>query len=160
MIRAVREWLLSIVMLSFLISLLRILLPEGSLRKVGAFTGSLVLMSAILRPLTRLEPAWPEWDMGAYERAVQERMEELNAAEEESFQAQVAERTAALIRAQAAELGLRCSVGVRTRMERGTPVPWSVSLDAARNAALSAWMETALGIPPARQYWTDTGETA
>ena len=155
MIAAAREWILSIIMLSFLISLLRVLLPEGNLRKAGAFIGGLVLMSAILNPLTRLESAWPEWDMEAYENAINERMEALNAAEEESFRAQVAQRTAELIRAQAAEFRMSAPVAVNVRMEGGAPIPWSVTLGGARNAELSAWLENALGIPPARQYWTD-----
>lgn len=157
MIQAARAWLVSIIMLSFLISLLRVLLPEGNLRRAGAFIGGLVLMSAILRPLTRLETAWPEWDMETYENAIHERMEALNAAEEESFREQVAERTAELIRAQAAERGISASVTVNVRMEGGAPIPWAVTLEGARNAELSAWLENALGIPPARQYWTDDG---
>ena len=163
MIGAAREWLVSIVMLSFLISLLRLLLPEGNLRKVGAFTGGLVLMAAILYPLARLEPVWPEWSPEAYENAVNERMEELNAAEENSFRQQVSERTAALIQAKASELGLTVSASVDTRMERGAPIPWAVTLDVTRDAftpdgtregSLSAWLDAALNIPPERQFWT------
>lgn len=156
MIHAVKEWMLSIIMLAFLISLLRVLLPEGSLRKVGAFTGSLVLMAAILRPLVRLEPEWPVWDMEPYEAAVSERMEELNAAAEERFRLQVAERSAELIREKAAELGTSLSVEVTVRMEDGVPLPWTVTLGGAWDGELSAWLKNTLDIPPERQYWADS----
>ena len=149
MIQAVREWLLSVVMLSFLISLLRVVLPEGNLRKVGAFTGSLVLMAAILRPLVRLEPEWPVWDTSAYESAIAERMDELSA----DFRAQVAEKCAEAIEAKAAELGAAVSAAVTVREENGTPLPWSVELGGERDAALSEWIRAELNIPPERQNW-------
>ena len=153
MVRGVKEWLLSIVMLSFLISLLRLFLPEGNLRKVGAFTGSLVLMAAILRPLVRLEPELPAWDMSAYESAIAERVEELDA----DFGARVAEKCAELIEAKAAELGAEVSAAVTVREENGTPLPQFVELYGERDAALSEWIRAELGIPPERQEWRDGG---
>ena len=159
MIQAVREWLLSIIMTSFLISLLRVLLPEGNLRKIGAFTGSLVLLSAILRPLVRLEPEWPAWDMASYESEIAERMDELNGRQADAFRAQVAEASAEAIQAKAAELGASVSAAVTVRTENETPLPWSVTLDGAWNAALSEWMRVALDIPPERQEWRESNQT-
>ena len=167
MIQAVREWLLSIIMTSFLISLLRVLLPEGNLRKIGAFTGSLVLLSAILRPLVRLEPEWPAWDMASYESEIAKRMDELNGRQADAFRAQVAEASAEAIQAKvadasaemiqqkAAELGASVSAAVTVRTENETPLPWSVTLDGAWNAALSEWIRVALDIPPERQEWRE-----
>ena len=155
MIQAVREWLLSIIMTSFLISLLRVLLPEGNLRKIGAFTGSLVLLSAILRPLVRLEPEWPAWDMASYESEIAERMEELNGRQADAFRAQVADASAEMIQQKAAELGASVSAAVTVRTENETPLPWSVTLDGAWNAALSEWIRVALDIPPERQEWRE-----
>ena len=159
MIQAVREWLLSIIMVSFLISLLRVLLPEGNLRKIGAFTGSLVLLSAILRPLVRLEPEWPAWDMAAYESEIAERMDELNGRRADAFRAQVADASAEMIQQKAAELGASVSAAVTVRTENETPLPWSVTLDGAWNAALSEWIRVALDIPPERQEWRESNQT-
>ncbi|MBQ9522001.1 MAG: stage III sporulation protein AF [Oscillospiraceae bacterium] len=154
MTAAVRQWLTSIVMLSFLISLIRILIPEGTLRKAGAFTGSLVLLSAILRPLVRLEPDWPDWDLSAYESAITARMDELNAQQADTFGVQVAEKTAETITAQAARLGVTVSASVTVRVTDGVPCPWSVTLYGTPSEALSAWVSEALDIPPERQFWT------
>ena len=154
MIAAVRQWLASIVMLSFLISLIRILIPDGTLRKVGAFTGSLVLLSAILRPLVRLEPDWPDWDLSAYESAITARMDELSAEQADAFARQVAEKTADAITAQAARLGVAVSASVTVRVADGVPRPWSVALYGAPSEALSAWVSDALDIPSERQCWT------
>ncbi len=152
MIDAVRQWLTSIILTSFLLSLLQLLLPEGSLRKAGAFTGSLVLLTAIVRPLARLEPDWPDWNLSAYERAITARMDELNAGQEDAFAAQVAERTAAAIGAYAPGVSARVTVRVRD----GVPLPWAVTLSGTPDADLSAWLATALDIPPERQFWTDS----
>ena len=152
MIDAVRQWLTSIILTSFLLSLLQLLLPEGSLRKAGAFTGSLVLLTAIVRPLARLEPDWPDWNLSAYERAITARMDELNAGQEDAFAAQVAERTAAAIGAYAPGVSARVTV----RVVDGVPLPWAVTLSGAPDADLSAWLKNALDIPPERQFWTDS----
>ena len=155
MIRALKEWLVSVVMLSFAVSLLRVLLPEGSLRKAGAFTGSLVLMAAILRPLVRLEPDFPDLDFYDYETAVAGRLEELQSAEMAEFQAQVERKSAERISEQAAALGTPLPVTVSARVENGVPVPWSVTLQGTYSPALSVWLENAFGIPAERQYWSD-----
>ncbi len=152
MMDAVRQWLTSVVLTSFLISLLRLLLPEGSLRKAGAFTGSLVLLTAIVRPLARLEPDWPDWNLSAYESAIAERMDELSAGQEDAFAAQVAERTAEAIRAYAPGVSARVTV----RAQDGVPLPWAVTLSGTPEAGLSAWLTNALDIPPERQFWTDS----
>lgn len=155
MIDAVRQWLASIILTSFLISLFRLMLPEGNLRKVGAFTGGLVLLTAILRPLTRLEPDWPDFDWTDYESAITERMEELNAEQEDAFRARVAEKTAEAITAQSMRMGAAVSANVTVRMTDGTPLPWAVTLHGTYSAGLSAWLESALDIPPERQFWND-----
>lgn len=152
MIGAVRQWLTSIILTSFLISLLQLLLPEGSLRKAGAFTGSLVLLTAIVRPLARLEPDWPDWNLSAYESAIAERMDELNAGQEDAFAAQVAERTVGAIAAYSPGVSARVTV----RVQDGVPLPWAVTLSGAPDAELSAWLAAALDIPPERQFWTDS----
>ena len=152
MIDAVRQWLTSIILTSFLISLLQLLLPEGSLRKAGAFTGSLVLLTAIVRPLARLEPDLPDWNLSAYESAITARMDELNAGQADAFAAQVAERTAETITAHAPGVSVRVTV----RVVDGVPLPWAVTLSGTPDAGLSAWLTSALDIPPERQFWTDS----
>lgn len=154
MIGAARQWLTSIVMVTFLISLLRILTPEGMIRKIGTFTGSLALMAAILGPLARLNPEWPELRFGEYETEIERRVEEWNIEQERDFQTRVGEKIERLIEEQAAKFGVTAGASVELRVENGTPLPWSVTLTGTRNASLSAWMESALNVPPERQYWT------
>ena len=51
MIGAVRVWLTSIVMVTLLLSVAQTLIPEGTIRKIAGFTGGLILLVALLRPV-------------------------------------------------------------------------------------------------------------
>ena len=51
MMEQMSSWLSSGVAVSRLVFLLRQILPEGSLRGIGEFTGGLVLLAALLQPL-------------------------------------------------------------------------------------------------------------
>ena len=51
-----RQWLLGVVSCAFLVSLLDQLTPEGSARKLARFSGGLVLILCMLRPLGTAEP--------------------------------------------------------------------------------------------------------
>ena len=51
-----RQWLLGVVSCAFLVSLLDQLTPEGSVRKLARFSGGLVLILCMLRPLGTVEP--------------------------------------------------------------------------------------------------------
>jgi hypothetical protein len=51
MMEQMSSWLSSVVAVSLLVFLLRQILPEGSLRGIGEFTGGLVLLAALLQPL-------------------------------------------------------------------------------------------------------------
>lgn len=155
MMEAVRAWLTSVVLSAFLISLIRILLPEGPLRQAGAFTCSLALMAAIARPLVGLEPEWPSASLKDYEDTITQRIEELYAEEARTFREQVAERTEELIVQQGADLGVTVSAAVTLRDDDDAPVPWAVTLSGPRNASLEAWLSDALDIPPERQFWSD-----
>ena len=159
---SLRAWLGSLVALSLLLSALRSLTPEGPLRKIAAFTGGLVLLSALLRPLTGGGLRMPEWDWDGDEA-------ELAAWEAETRRAfgdRVAAGTAAAVEERAASMGLAVSAEAELFWRDGTPLPWAVTVYGSRNAALAQWIADALDIPPERQYWipadaeTDGAETA
>ena len=158
MIEAVRAWLSSIVVASVLVSVARTLMPEGTVRRIGSFTGGLILALALLRPLRGIGSALPELDFGAYEAAIAQRRMELDAQEADTFQVLAAERFAALIREKAAQEGKELEAVVTVRMEGAAgeevPLPWSVTLRGTWDASIAAWIESELGIPPSRQTWT------
>lgn len=154
MIAAVREWLASLVAVSMLLSVVQILLPEGSLRKIGMFVGGLVLLTALLRPVLAIETEKLAWDWEAYQREIQQRQEQLAEEQEAELTELIETQTAAYISDKAASLGL--TVSARVKAEKGAdgvPMPVGAELTGEASDLLSDWIAAELGIPKERQVW-------
>jgi stage III sporulation protein AF len=157
MIGAIRTWLTSVVVVSLLLSVAQTLIPEGSIRKIAAFTGGLVLLVTLLRPLLGMDLSRLDLDRSDYAAAIQARQEELTAAGEKELSSLIAERTEAYIWDKGDELGLSVTAKVTTETEEdGVPVPVSAELWGQRSEQLAAYMEEELGIPGERQVWHET----
>lgn len=154
MIGAVRTWLTSVVLVSVLLSAVQTLIPPGSVRKAANFTGGLILLLVLLRPVLGTNLDRLEVDFSDYQTAVEERQSELAGERTEAMASIIAERTEAYIWDKAGELGVDVTTRVKTRTGGdGIPVPWSVELTGDRSQALSSYLETELGIPAERQVW-------
>ena len=101
---ALREWLTSLVAVSMLLSVAQTLVPEGSIRKIASFTGGLILLVVLLRPLLGADLSHLDLHLEDYERAIGQRQEELGAAGEAELAGIIEERTAAYISAKASKL--------------------------------------------------------
>ena len=155
-----KEWVTSIVVVTMLLSVAQTLIPEGSIRKVSSFTGGLILLAALLQPVLEIKLDPMELGIGAYERAVRERQEELEAAGKSELSDIIAVRTAAYISDKAAALGIAAAAEVSVETaENGVPVPAAVKLDGPPVEELAVYMERELGIPRERQVWKDEGTT-
>lgn len=154
MIGAVREWLASIVVVALLLSVSQALIPAGTMRKIASFTGGLVLLTALLRPVLGADLERLHLDMGDYEAAIEARRAELEVGGKEAMAELIEERTAAYISDKATALGLSVEAWVETETgEDGVPVPVSVRLRGPRSEELAAYIEGELGIPRERQVW-------
>ena len=154
MIEAVRSWLCSIVMVGILLPAVQGLTPEGPLRRIGTSVGGLVLLAALLRPLTGDRLRLPDWELDASEARILGEGEELGEAGARELARLVSERTAVLIGERAAERGTAVEADVEVRVDDGVPLPWAVTLRGERDGAVEAWIASELGIPPERQTWT------
>ena len=152
MMEAVRAWLTSVVLVSVLLSAAQSLIPPGTVRKAAGFTGGLILLLVLLRPVLGADLEHLELDFDHYQAAVEERQEELADTQTEAMASIIAEQTEAYILDKAGELGLEVTVRVETRTEgNGIPVPWSAELTGSWSQALASALETELGIPAERQ---------
>ena len=77
MMEAVRAWLTSVVLVSVLLSAAQSLIPPGTVRKAAGFTGGLILLLVLLRPVLGADLEHLELDFDHYQAAVEERQEEL-----------------------------------------------------------------------------------
>ena len=151
---ALREWLTSLVAVSMLLSVAQTLVPEGNIRKIASFTGGLILLVVLLRPLLGADLSRLDLHLEDYERAIGQRQEELASAGEAELAGIIEERTAAYISDKADTLGLAVKVQVETKPAGdGVPVPWRAELWGPRSPALATYMEEELGIPGERQVW-------
>ena len=154
MIGAVRTWLTSVAAVTLLLSVVQTLTPEGAMRKIAGFTGGLVLLAALLQPLLGTDLSRLRLDFPDYQREIEARAAELDAAGKASLEGLIEERTAAYISDKADALGLDIKARVDTEPGAdGTPVPHSAELEGPYSGELAAWIAQELGIPAERQVW-------
>ena len=116
-----RQWLLGVVSCAFLVSLLDQLTPEGSVRKLARFSGGLVLILCMLRPLGTAEPWELALDLDGFsaDRAALE--EQYRDVSGQSLAAVIAERTGAYIEDKAHALGTEVTAEVTVREDVADP---------------------------------------
>ena len=151
-----RTWLLGVVACAVLVSIAGQLAPDGAVRRAARFTGGMLLMLALLRPLLRLELSAPALDLNAFHDAAAQLEQELAARQSSTLSARIAEETGAYIEDKADELGLSVRAKVKMEEEDGVPLPVSVTLYGTENAALADYIERELGIAKEDQLWITT----
>lgn len=155
MIAAVRGWLTSIAAVTLMLTVVQTLVPEGTIKKIAGFTGGLLLLAALLQPALKTDLGRLRLDFSDYEKAIETRAEELDAAGKDELAFIIAGRTAAYISDKADALGLRVAARVETEpgADGETPLPASVDLTGPYSRELADWIAVELGIPAERQVW-------
>ena len=129
------------------------LCPEGALRKIVRFTGALLLLLAMLRPVAMYEPDAAARSALGYREAVARLEQELTAERENAFRRGIAEEWEAYIEDKAESLG----VTVRAEAEMGArdSVPERVTLRGAYSEETSRFLALELGIAKEKQIWIE-----
>lgn len=156
MMESLRIWLSSIVAVTLLIAMAESLVPEGTMRRVAGFTGGLVLLLALVRPV--LAGGLPDLTLETekWTAAIEEEQASLSRQGEDALAALIAERTASYIWDKGAALGLEVKANVETRTgEAGLPVPERVELEGPYSKELADYITHELNIPPERQVWNE-----
>lgn len=156
MMESLRTWLSSIVAVTLLIAMAESLVPEGTIRRVAGFTGGLVLLLALVRPV--LAGGLPDLTLETekWTAAIEEEQASLSRQGEDALAALIAERTASYIWDKGAALGLEVKANVETRTgEAGLPVPERVELEGPYSKELADYITHELNIPPERQVWNE-----
>ena len=156
MMESLRTWLSSIVAVTLLIAMAESLVPEGTMRRVAGFTGGLVLLLALVRPV--LAGGLPDLTLETekWTAAIEEEQASLSRQGEDALAALIAERTASYIWDKGAALGLEVKANVETRTgEAGLPVPQRVELGGPYSKELADYITHELNIPPERQVWNE-----
>lgn len=157
MVTLLRGWLMSVIAASLVLSLLNSLLPEGTVRTVARMTGGLILLLVLLRPLTNLDLSELNLSYGDCTQRINEQISGYQQENEVQMRTLIEEKTGAYIQDKAKQLGLACFLAVTAEEKDGIVTPVSVTLDIARNQALSDYMTSELGISSENQHWLPEG---
>ncbi len=156
MMESLRTWLSSIVAVTLLIAMAESLVPEGTMRRVAGFTGGLVLLLALVRPVLAGGLLDLTLETEKWTAAIEEEQASLSRQGEDALAALIAERTASYIWDKGAALGLEVKANVETRTgEAGLPVPERVELEGPYSKELADYITHELNIPPERQVWNE-----
>ena len=151
----IRQWLLGVVACAMLVSVAGQLCPEGGVRQIARFTGGLLLLCAMLRPLATVELPDGLWGSG-YREAVAALELELGAEREKALVDGIAAELQAYIEDKADSLGADVRSEVSMEVRGGVPTVTRVTLRGAYSAALAESIAAELGVTKEKQIWIDS----
>lgn len=150
----VREWLLRMVGAALLTAAVSALTPKGAVRRVALLCCAVILLLAVLCPLTgEALPALPPASLLG--EAVERQREEYQQSNLRAWESLIEEELISYIEAKAAELHCSCSVTLRLGTdEEGLPFPEEVTLKAEEeNHTLTQLLMEELGLARERIRW-------
>lgn len=156
MMGLLRGWLLGITAAAILASLARSLMPQGPVKKAGGLVCALVLLWAVLSPLTGGAPPAPAPLARDYLEQLEDRAQQLQDQVQRQRKAVIEEELAAYILDKAAQQGYACQVQVECREgDGGVFVPERVRISAPEEAWpwLGRMVEEDLGVPSQGQTY-------
>ena len=158
----IREWLLGVTGVAFLLALAEGLMPEGTAQKVGKLVGGLLLFLAMFRPLAGFDYEGLVSQIEDCDWDVTTSYETLKMENQKLTGAIIAEELGAYIEEKAAALGADCVAEVTCRKdENDLQVPDSVRLTGnfprETQTELGAFIREELDIPVERQVYVQEG---
>ena len=147
----IRQWLLGVTACALLVSMASQLCPPGNLRALARFTGGLLILCAMLRPLTALELPEIPWSAENYRAAVAQ----LEIEHENAFSDGIAAELASYIEDKADSLDADVRAAVTVEPRGGAYVPTGVTLRGRYNEALADFVEEELGVTKEEQRWIE-----
>lgn len=159
MISIMNSWLRSMIAGAFLVTLLLAIVPEGKSTAALRFLTGVLMTLLLVLPLARTEPGhMNRLDLNRV--SISELEENAKAKAEKVYSAFIRRETEEYIWSAAEELGIK-TLGVSLTLDTNAvyPCPREVSLrgvyTAEQQAALSALLESDLGVLPVHQYWSN-----
>lgn len=158
-----RGWLLAVIAACVLCALAERLMPPGPVKRAGSVTCGLVLVWAVLSPLTSPDLASGQAWLEDYWNSLEQRETELRDQVNKGTKAFIEQEYAAYIVDKAAEWGVRCTARVECRTgEEGLCLPDRTtvtgSLSGEERSRLSRMIREDLDVPEDRQtYCTEEG---
>lgn len=151
-----KNWLLGVVAAALAVSLAQAVTPEGTVKKIGALVGGMILLLALVKPMLALDSA----ALADLSMEYTPRIREETNQGEQMMKSLIAQKTSAYIVDKGAALGLACAATVTVETdESGWPVPWAAEISGSwtpeQRETLREDLERELGIPASRQSYRE-----
>lgn len=147
---AIQRWIVSVTATALLTGLCRLLMPQGSARRVGAMVCALLLFTAIVAPLGQVRLETLSDSVSAWAQQYEGYSGELEETNRQLERGLIEERCAAYLEDRARALGCPCAAAVECAGEEGVPVPVRVTffgvLGPEQREQLSALAASELGV--------------
>ena len=157
MIAALRAYLLRLIAAALLVAVAAAITPEGRVKRVVTFAGSLLLALVLLRPAGEVDVTDMSRAIARVQMEYNENATGIRAASLQVQSAIITQQAQAYILSKAESMGLAIQVQVETRDDELYPYPWAVTLTGSVSAdekeVLARYIEENLAIPAQRQTW-------
>ena len=131
MMAGLRGWLLGIISVSLLCALADALMPPGAVKRVGQFICGLVMLAAVLSPLSGLDMEGGQRWLDGWFSSLEDREAELREQTDQTMKGIIETECAAYIVDKAAQLGAACSARTECRRDGGLYLPQRVEVTGA-----------------------------
>lgn len=156
MMDGIGRWLLGIVVTALVLSLTDIVIPKGTIQKIAALTGGLILLAALVRPMVRVNLPEGNWDITQYRETIEQQQKIFQNETQEKLKERIATETETYLCNEAIRQGVCCQFEVLVEMgTEGEPMLTGVTGYGVPTEAFQNWIEDELGIPRERQVWHD-----
>lgn len=156
-----KSWLLGVVCVAMLAAIAECLVPDGGAKRVLKIIGGMVLVLAIIKPLSKLDGRVLDKIVEEYDASARKYRDELQETKDNLYESIIGENAAAYILDKAEAMGVSCSVSVTVAWDGEVPCLQAVRIKgmwtAAQREHLSSIIEQDLGIPVALQYFEESG---
>ena len=147
-----KDWLLSVTAAALALALAQAITPEGTVKKIGALVGGMVLLLVLVKPVLAIDLE----DLANQTAQFVPQTEFETDQGEQMMKSLIAQKTSAYIVDKGLDLGFDCTAKVTVGEDgSGWFVPWRVEITGAWTAeqktALSKAVAQELGIPAERQ---------
>lgn len=154
-----RDWIFGLSAAAVMASCAHLLSPKGGVEKVTGFVCSLMLTTALVSPLMKLDVSASNWSMESYRQNVADLARDLESQQNRWLRTYIEKQCAAYILDEAQVLGVTDGTAeVSATWDNGNWIPYTVSLKMTvtpeQKQKLSSWVVTQLGISEERLRWS------
>lgn len=151
-------WVMGITAAAMLVAVADSLTPPGTVKKIARFTGGLVLLLAVISPVSSLDFTALSRSLVVYREDLNEYQATAGTGSIQVMKIIIADKTSAYIVDKAVALGVICTAEVTCTVgEEDVPYPSAVTVTGnftdAQEAALTRQIEADLAIPASSQRY-------